>query len=145
MFQEQTQRVFIEGPLPGLNKFIASAKENGFKRGKNGRRFNRYAAIKKHWTELIELVCKAQGIRPVRGPATFHFTWIEKDRRRDPDNLAAGGRKLVLDGFVHAGILENDGWKHVQGWTDEFQVAKDTRRPGVLVIIKGRTRGGSTR
>lgn len=143
MKRESTQRVFIEGPLPGLNKFIASAKENGSRRGRKGRRFNKYAAIKKHWMEMIDLVCKAQGIRPVTGPASFRFTWFEKDRRRDPDNLAAGGRKLILDGFVKAGVLQGDGWRHVREWTDDFQIARDARRPGVLVEIKGRTRGGS--
>ncbi len=141
MPHESTQRLFIEGPLPGLNKFIASAKENGARRGRKGRRYNAYAAIKKYWTEVIDLLCKAQGIRPVRGLASFRFVWYEKDRRRDPDNLAAGGRKLVLDGLVKAGVLQGDGWRHVQGWEDEFRVTQRPGRPGVLVVIQEEVKG----
>ena len=141
MNRESTQRVFIEGPLPGLNKFIASAKENGSRRGRKGRRFNKYAAIKKHWTELIDLVCKAQGIRPVTGPASIAFVWYEPNRRRDPDNFSSGGRKLILDGLVKAGILETDGWRGIARFDGEdWELARGDRRPGVLVTITGRVR-----
>lgn len=61
--------------------------------------------------------------------------WVEKNRKRDLDNIAAGGRKLILDSLVDIGVLKNDGWKNVEGWTDSFSINKD--RPGVWVEIIG--------
>jgi hypothetical protein len=57
---------------------------------------------------------------------------VEKNRRRDQDNIAAG-KKLVIDGLVQAGVLAGDGWKYVRGFFDEFSV--DPTRPGVMVTI----------
>ena len=50
------------------------------------------------------------------------------------DNVAAGGRKMINDSLVTAGVLGNDSWAHVVGWTDHFVV--DRRRPGVEVEIR---------
>jgi Holliday junction resolvase RusA-like endonuclease len=38
----------------------------------------------------------------------------------DPDNTA----KLVLDGLVHAGVLEDDSWKHIDTLTLRSRKAK---------------------
>jgi hypothetical protein len=64
--------------------------------------------------------------------AWFAFQWREKNRRRDPDNIAGGGRKLVFDGLILAKILAGDGWRVVIGWEDTFEV---TDKPGVMVAL----------
>ena len=130
------QRLFIEGPLPGLNALIAASKRSGWRQGKKGSRWNEYARMKKEWHERIELTAKVQKIKPVMSRASFVFVWFEKDRRRDPDNIAAAGRKFIFDSLIKAGILRGDGWKHVEGWKDEFRVARGARRPGVLIEIQ---------
>lgn len=66
------------------------------------------------------------------GLAAISFHWVEGDMRRDLDNVAAGGRKVVLDGLVAAGVLGGDGWKHVRGFWDEFSVGQPV---GVAVTI----------
>lgn len=33
-----------------------------------------------------------------------------------------GGRKLILDGLVKAGVLHNDGAKDIRSWVDTFAV-----------------------
>lgn len=58
---------------------------------------------------------------------TVHFTWICKNKKKDPDNIAFA-KKFILDGLVKAGVLENDGWKHIKGFTDMFKVDKDNPR-----------------
>lgn len=117
----------MPGPLPGLNDLIAAAKGAGG----SGRA---YAKLKRDWTQTIAWLAKAARLKSAGSPVDFEFTWHERDRRRDKDNVAAGGRKLVLDGLVTAGVLGGDGWAHVGEWTDRFVV--DEGAPGVRVVLQ---------
>lgn len=121
-----TASLWIPGPLPGLNALLAAAKGSG---GRGAA----YARLKREWTETVWARAKEQLVPAFPARVVLEFTWHERDRRRDPDNVAAGGRKLVLDGLVLAGVLRGDGWRYVQSWTDRFDVRPD--RPGVAVQI----------
>jgi hypothetical protein len=129
--RREAVRLWIHGPLPGLNELIAAAKGSG------GRGAG-YARIKRQWTDTVWALAKAarlDKLGPYDEAVTFDFDWVERDKRRDPDNVAAGGRKLILDGLVTAGVLAGDGWKHVYGWADRFSVGTI---PGVGVTIRTR-------
>ena len=128
------QHLWIPGKLPGLNDLLAASGSHGG--GK--RRFNKYNIIKRHWAGVVHAECLRQDILPIER-AWFDFIWYEKSRRRDPDNIAAAGRKLLLDALVSAGILPNDGWKQVAGWRDKFICCADCRQgePGVMIVIDG--------
>lgn len=121
-----TQALWIDETLPGLNEILAAAK-SGHGRG------NAYARMKAEWTERIYFWAKSACMKPMPSPVRIGFLWVEKNRRRDPDNVAAGGRKLILDGLVKAGVLSDDGSHEIQSWTDTFAVSKD--KPGVRVEI----------
>ncbi len=121
-----TQSLWVPGPLPGLNEIIAAAKSG---RGKG----NAYSRLKADWTQSVWAHAKAAHLRLMETPVRIGFLWVEKDRRRDPDNVAAGGRKLILDGLVKAGVLSDDGSHEIQSWTDTFTVGK--KSPGVHVEI----------
>ncbi len=127
--------LWVPGPLPGMNELIAAAKGSG------GRGMA-YAKLKRQWTETIWALAKAARIDkpgPFERPVLITFDWIEKDQRRDPDNVAAGGRKLVLDGLVAAGVLKGDGWRHISAWNDRWQTVAGTvasKGPGVGVTIQ---------
>jgi hypothetical protein len=97
-------------------------------------RWNGYAALKARWEAQVMRSVRAQGVRPVPSGRRVHlwFIWREPTRRRDPDNVAAGGRKLILDALVRLGILPTDGWTTVAGWTDRFAIH---RQPGVRLGI----------
>lgn len=119
--------LWIPSRLSGLNELLAAAKSG---RGKG----NAYSRLKKEDTTLVEWHARAARLRKLtKGHrASFHFRWVEKNRKRDMDNVAAGGRKSILDGLVAAGVLPGDGWKHVAGWVDKFEVGE---YPGVEVSI----------
>lgn len=117
-------KLWVPGPLPGLNELIGAAKSG---RGKG----NAYSRLKHSWTDTVILLARSARI-PKQDRVRLHFLWMERDRRRDPDNIAAGGRKLVLDGLVAAGVLPGDGWAHVVSWSDTFAVGA---KPGVSVLI----------
>ena len=119
-----TQTTFIPFLLPGLNDIIKSAKS---RRGN----WSGYAAQKKEVQEQIHPFLTK--FKPCEKPVYVTFVWVEKHRKRDLDNIAAG-KKFIFDALVKQKILKNDGWKHVKGWTDEFNVSKDS--PGVFVILQ---------
>jgi len=126
------QTLELRGLLPGMNEFM-DARRVSYREGKRGRFRDAYTSIKAKWTRDVAIECRAAGIRRVPR-AFFEFHWRERNRRRNPDNVAAGGRKLILDGLVVAGVLDNDGWREIAGWRDLFTV--DAKNPGVTVIIR---------
>jgi len=125
------QTIFIPGPLPGLNELLL-AKGRMFPGGR-GKRWNGYANIKKQVGETIYWHMIQAHLVPVR-QARFRFVWCERDRRRDPDNVAAGGRKIIFDALVKAKILHDDGPDQIHGWEDVFRIDKDN--PGCHVTIQ---------
>lgn len=88
-------------------------------------RGNKYASAteKKTLTDMVAWECKAQHIKPMKS-ARIHFLWIEKNRRRDKDNIAFA-RKFIFDGLVTSGVLKNDGWDEIEGFTDDFEVGEE--------------------
>lgn len=67
----------------------------------------------------------------------FRFDWFEADKKRDPDNITAGGRKIILDAMRATGMLKNDGWssycQDVITMLDAFHVSSSV---GVQVVIQ---------
>lgn len=116
----------IPGLLPGLNEYIEA------ERGKKG--MYKAASMKKKVEHVIGIMIKSQ-LRGVRftGPVVMHYTWIEPNKRRDKDNIAFA-KKFIQDSLVQMGVLENDGWKHIEYFTDSFAV--DPENPRVEVVIE---------
>lgn len=56
--------------------------------------------------------------------------------RRDLDNISSFGRKVIQDALVNAAVLKGDGWKHVVGFSDRFEVDKENPRIEVRIIEK---------
>lgn len=63
----------------------------------------------------------------------MEYLWVEKNKRRDLDNITFG-RKIIQDSLVQCGVLKNDGWKYVVGFSDKFEV--DKMNPRIEVLIK---------
>ena len=101
-------RVWIPGPLPGMNEIIKAAK------GCNGKGLG-YSAMKKRWTGDIALRIRAARVPPMQR-AHVRFDWVSVDRCRDPDNIEAA-QKFAWDALKHkvAKVLTNDGWKQHGG------------------------------
>ena len=119
-------KLTIPGLLPGLNEYIDA------ERGKKGK--YKAASMKKRVEHIISLMIKSQ-LRDTRftGPVVIHYTWIEPNKRRDKDNIAFA-KKFIQDSLVRMGVLENDGWKHIACFTDDFKI--DAKNPRVEVVIE---------
>ena len=115
-------KIVIPGEMPGMNEIIDAAKKG---RGK----YQPYADMKKENTNLVTWVAKKI---PRKKRVFLEITWITKDKRRDPDNIAAAV-KFIWDGLVSAGVIPNDGWNENGGWSNKFDIDKDNPRIEVTI------------
>ena len=74
-----------------------------------------------------------RGVR-IEKPVFMEYTWVESSRRRDKDNISSFGRKVIQDALVQCGVLKDDGWKYVVGFSDKFDV--DKKNPRIEVLIR---------
>lgn len=118
--------LIIPGKLSGLNDYIAAERTNRHKGAKmkadNGNIVS--AAIRQ---------CVGGGVG-IEKPVFMEYTWVEKNRRRDLDNISSFGRKVIQDALVDTGVLKDDVWKHIVGFSDRFEV--DKTNPRIEVLIK---------
>lgn len=118
-------RLIIPGTLPSLNELI-DAERTHRQKG---------AAVKKK-AERIVRACiwqQLRGIKP-RTPVKLHYYFYEKNRRRDLDNVFSMCAKVVQDSLVKEGVLKNDGWEYIDGFTAQFFV--DGKFPRIEIVIE---------
>lgn len=113
----------IPGRLPGLNEYISAERSNRYKGAK----------LKRESEDIVVLAIRKclNGIK-IRSPVRMEYVWYEKDKRRDCDNITFG-RKVIQDALVNTEVLKDDGWKHVVGFSDRFEVDKENPRIEVLI------------
>lgn len=121
-----TYTIKIDSTLPTCNEYIDACREN------------KYAAnqIKQSAQHTVcYYISRALGAnRPnLDQPVNVRFLWREPSKRRDKDNVAFA-KKFILDAFVTYGVLADDSWRVVDGFSDSFVVDKED--PGVTVEIE---------
>lgn len=115
----------INGRLPNLNDYINKMNRSRWEGAK----------LKKD----SEATCMWQIRRQLKGvkisrPVRIHYFWYEQNQKRDLDNVAGFGHKVIQDALVQCGTLTNDGWKNIIGYTDTFAV--DRQHPRIVVLIE---------
>lgn len=128
---DEPRRLRLPWRLPGRNELDAASRTSAY----------RYNAIKRREQNSIAAVAQSAKLQPARGRLIIGCTWFERDRRRDPDNIVSGGRKLILDalgpgrtgplGWHGAGLIHCDGWHCCGVFFDVFEIGE----PGVEVVI----------
>ena len=121
------QTFTIPGRLDGMNDLIAATRESRY----TG------AQLKKdnQWNVLIAI--KKSHLKPINGRCRLMYTFYEPNMRRDMDNISGFAHKVIQDALVEAGILANDGWRNIAGYTDNFFIDKDNPRIEVTLVYTG--------
>jgi Holliday junction resolvase RusA-like endonuclease len=127
-------RFYIPKRLPGLNEIIKWSKQPVPWLSKGKRRVYQYTIEKREIENYIiaHIYKQSNNNIPNFTICQIYFKWIESNRRRDPSNVCAGGRKFILDALVKSGVLKNDNWL-VAEFKDEFIV--DKKQAGVEITI----------
>lgn len=116
-------KLVLQSSLIGLNEYV------------NLCRRNRYQAAKKKKdiedSLIIEILQQCEG-KKISRQADFHFFWYIKNKKQDPDNICFA-KKFILDSIVKSGLMNNDGWKEVKGFQDEFFIDKENPRVEVRI------------
>ena len=122
------QTFTIPDRLPGINEYTASQRSNKY----SG------ALMKKYAQKQVEVFIRAAKLPRMRTPIRIVYTFFEPNRRRDKDNISGFAHKVIQDALVGCGIIEDDGWEQIAGWTDSFALDKDRPRIEVTLIeVKG--------
>lgn len=112
----------VPGKLPGLNEYTKANRINRHVGGK----------MKKDTEDYIKQFIIAQNV-PRFNKVRIEYLWIEQNEKRDLDNVSFA-KKFVGDALVSCGVLPNDGWKNVTGYTDNFATDKFNHRVEVTII-----------
>lgn len=115
----------IPGTLNNLNDYIAAERTN-----------RHIGAKMKSDNGIIVAAAISQCMRDLKieKPVFMEYLWVEPNKRRDLDNISSFGRKVIQDALVSAGVIKNDGWKYVVGFSDRFEV--DKQNPRIEVKIR---------
>lgn len=121
-------KVVIEGNFPSMNEFIDANRRS---KGK----WNKGNKLKQESQNLIswQLLQQYKKLR-IDKPVKLFYTFYEPNKKRDLDNISGYFHKVFQDALVHCGIIHNDSWHYIIGFSDEFMV--DNKRPRVEVVIQ---------
>lgn len=119
------KKIIVPGRFRSLNEYIDAERSNRF----------RAAKIKRDAQDVVVLCArKCLGGWTAARPVWMHYTWYEKDRKRDLDNICAFARKVIQDALVETGVLANDGWAQIIGFDDRFAV--DAKNPRIEIELE---------
>lgn len=122
----------VPGTLPGLNDYL-----------KAERKFTRcggtaHSVGNDMKQENQMLICNAIRLQlkrlKIRQPVHISYKFYEPNRRRDLDNIAGVAHKFIQDSLVRCGVLADDGWAQITGFSDAFFV--DRHNPRIEVTIR---------
>lgn len=121
-------KVVIEGKFPSMNEFIdANRRSKG--RWNKGNQMKQASQDDISW-QLLQQHKKLHLDKPVR----LLYTFYEPNKKRDLDNISGYFHKVFQDALVHCGIIHNDSWHYIVGFSDEFFI--DANKPRIEVIIQ---------
>lgn len=116
-----SQQLTIDERMPNLNDYTRAIAYSRYKGGE----------MKDQWDEIVRLSAKQQKLGHFTEPITIEFHWYEPNTNRDVDNVAFA-KKFILDGLQKAGVITNDNYQWVKGFSDHFHYEG---KAGVHIIM----------
>lgn len=91
--------------------------------------------MKQSWQQEAELsiIRQLRGRKP-KTPIRIRYVFYEPNKKRDCDNIAAFPHKVIQDALVETNTIPNDGWRHIVGFTDDFEV--DENDPRIEITLE---------
>lgn len=122
--EKRRYTLIINGKLDNLNDYISACRTNQYKG----------SSVKNHNENKVKSAIYEQlGRLRITRPVYMSYRWYEPNRRRDLDNISSFGRKVIQDALVKTHVLQNDGWKEIIGFRDDFYIDKENPRVEVEI------------
>jgi len=133
----QEYKLILKGTLPGLNDYLR-AERSFTRRGGKG-----HSCGNDMKQECQMLICNAIRLQlkrlRIHNPVFIKYKFYEPNRKRDLDNIAGVAHKFVQDSLVKCGVLENDGWDNITGFSDQFFLDRYNPRIEITIQEEGGT------
>jgi Holliday junction resolvase RusA-like endonuclease len=120
------------GVLPNLNDYLQGERIPIRKNGKFTTKGN--VMKQENQRKIIKILRRDLLGLHIQKPIEITYKFYEINRKRDLDNISAFAHKVIQDALVKAGTIENDGWKHIRGFSDEFYV--DSENPRIEITLR---------
>ncbi len=114
----------IDGRYPSLNEFIDANRMHRQK----GNQMKQRDMISLEYS-IIEQLRKVHITKSVR----IDYVYFEANKKRDLDNVSGYFHKIFQDALVNAGVLKNDTWQNIVGFSDTFYI--DNKNPRIEIQI----------
>lgn len=123
-------RIIIDGRYPSMNQFIEA---NRIGKG----RWNKGNKMKQECQEEISLYINTQLHKiHILKPVYIKYKFYEPNKKRDLDNISGFFHKIFQDALVKCGVIQNDSWQYIVGFSDEFFVDNKCPRIEIEIIEK---------
>ena len=119
----------ITGRLPGINDYVNAERAHRLK----GNRMKRDSED----DVITAILIRGLKSHRLKTPVKIEYKFVEKDRRRDKDNISGFAHKVVQDALVKTGLLNNDGWDEIDSYADMFAVDKGNPRIEIKIYERG--------
>ena len=125
-------KLIIDGRLPCLNDYLKAERQTY----RSGGGFTTKGNEMKKASQEVIIWRIRQQLRGVHIDRPIHisYTFAEKNMKRDKDNVASFGLKVIQDSLVLAGVIDNDGWKNIESFSCNFIL--DRENPRIIVLIQ---------
>jgi len=121
---DRVQEFVIPGQLEGMNEIIGKAR-TGWKA--SDRQKNKQQ-------KLVMDEIFVNKIQPIPGEFRMELVWVEKDAKREPDNITAA-KKFILDALQAMDVIQNNSMDFVKGWTESWQIEAADKPAGIYVKL----------
>ena len=123
-------KIIIDGRYPSMNQFIEA---NRIGKG----RWNKGNRMKQECQNKISYYISTQ-LRKVHidKPVYIKYRFFEPNKKRDLDNISGFFHKVFQDALVHCGVIKNDSWHYIIGFSDEFFIDNKCPRIEIEIIEK---------
>ena len=121
------QSFTIPGRLDGMNEYTAACRSH-YKMGWRMKRDNQ---------DLVGRAAVNAHLKPHKGAVVIRYRFFEKANRgkmRDKSNIAGFAVKVIEDALQEVGIIQNDNWKYMAGYSCAFW--RVTENPRIEVEIE---------
>lgn len=122
-------KIVIDGRFASMNEFIDANRAHR----------QQGNSMKKRDQKIISVYIKNQlrGVR-ITNQVYIKYKFYEPNARRDLDNISGYFHKVFQDALVFCGVIVDDNWNYVVGFSDDFYVSKNN--PRIEITLQERAR-----
>lgn len=123
--------ISIEGKLPGINEYTNECRRSPY----TGSRMKKECEDTCIWS-IRQQLRKVKTKLPLEYPVSISYEYHENRIKRDIDNISGFAHKVIQDALVTAGVLKDDSFAYIKGYSDRFYEDADKGSEWIDVTLE---------